>query len=293
MVYTKSGTSILEALPVNIEWKLRESLSRVDLEKSNVIVISRFSRMFEEFAIADLKERINARPTHFFSFHLSLNHAASLVFLGEGDRGDFRDLIKRLELIVLHDVEDVSSIRKFTSKVRSSLEKKALSKVVLTMRPATAHQVYKGMRAPLYGRVVKIEEPNYRELGITEENTLRCGFLDLYAAHVYDRLNVERAIKNPESASFNVLSLFWQFLINDSQKAGSVRVVSSCIAYHDEPMTISDINMKCGIKHGRQTVHAAVKTGLMKMTKGTPKRAYLYPPLLESWIKENVPFFPT
>jgi len=160
------------------------------------------------------------------------------------------------------------------------------------MRPAATYKVYQEARAPLYGRVVKIEEPNLSELGIESKGTLECGFLDLYAAYVHDNFDEEKATKNPESASFNVLSLFWQFLMNDSRKAGSVRVVASCMAHHDRPMTSFEINKKCGIRHGRQTVHAALKTGLMKMTEDKPRRAYIYPPLLKSWIKMNVPFYP-
>jgi hypothetical protein len=160
------------------------------------------------------------------------------------------------------------------------------------MRPAATYKVYQGARAPLYGRVAKIEEPNLSELGIESKESLECGFLDLYAAYAYDNFNKEKATKSPESASFNVLSLFWHFLTNDSRKAGSVRVVASCMAFYERPMTILEINKKCKIKHGRQTVHAALRTGLMKMTEDKPKRAYIYPPLLKSWIKMNVPFYP-
>lgn len=276
-----------------IESRLREWLGRINLEKSNIIVISRLSRKFEENVVTYIKERLRVKPTHFFSFHLSLDHAASLVLSKQKEFRNFKDLTSYRKLIIFHDVEDVSSIQKFIGAIRSSLEKEAKSTVVLTTRPATTYKVYQGTRAPLYGRVVKIEEPNLRELGIKSKNAAECGFLDLYEAYICDNFNKEKAIKSLNSASFNVLSLFWYFLINDSRKAGSVRVVASCIAYHDKPMTISDINKKCGIKHGRQAIHAALKTGLMKMTKDRPKRAYIYPPLLKSWIKTNVSFYPT
>lgn len=111
--------------------------------------------------------------------------------------------------------------------------------------------------------------------------------------HIDTIISINRELpKNNESASFNILNLLWYFLTNDSQKAGSVTVAASRIAYHDEPLTVSEINKKCGMKHGRQTIHAALRTGLMKMTTDTPKRAYIYPPLLKSWIKTNIPFYP-
>ena len=277
----------------SIELSMRKWLHGINLEKSNVIVVSRLSRRFEKNVISYIKESVQLEPMHFFSFHLSLDHAASLVLSRqEGKPRNFEDLMGYGRLIFLHDVEDMSSIRKFVSTVRSNLEKKTKSTIVLILRPATAYSVYRGTRAPLYGRVVKIEEPSLSELGIDGKNAEESGFLDLYEAYSYDNFNREKAIKSFNSASFNVLNLFWHFLINDSRKAGSVRVVASCVAYHKKPMTISEIDRKCGIKHGRQAVHAALKTQLMKITKGRPKRAYIYPPLLKSWIKINIPFYP-
>jgi len=64
---------------VSTELRLREWLDRISLKKSNIIVISRLSRKFEENVIAYMKEKIRVEPVHFFSFHLSLDYAASLV----------------------------------------------------------------------------------------------------------------------------------------------------------------------------------------------------------------------
>lgn len=284
----------LNTIPVDSRARthLQKWLHRIDLEKSNIIVIARLSRKFEENAISHIKEKILFKPTHFFAFHLSLDHMASLVLSEKEETRDFKDLASHQRLIFLHDIEEVSSIRKFIGRIRSSLERDANSTVVLTMRPAATYKVYQGTKAPLYGRVVKIEEPTLSELGIENKEAVECGFLDLHAAYRYDNFDKQRATKNNQSASFNALNLFWHFLTNDSQKAGSVRVAASCIAHHDEPLTVSEINKKCGIKHGRQTIHAALRTGLMKMTTDTPKKAYIYPPLLKSWIKTNIPFYP-
>jgi len=290
MVCTKLGMNRLEI--TSVEARLRKWLDKISLEKSNIVVISRLSKNFEKNVTAYIKEKFRVKPLHFFSFHLSLDHAASLALSEKKEYGNFKNLTSHRQLIFLHDVDDVSSIRQFIGEIRSTLEKEAKSTVILTMRPAATYKVYKGTQASLYGRVVKVEEPTLHELGIKNKDAEECGFLDLYKAYSYDDFNKEKAAKNPESASFNVLSLFWYFLTNDSRKAGSVRVVSSCIAYHDKPLTISEINKKCGIQHGRQAVHAALKTRLMGITKDKPKRAYIYPPLLKLWIKTNVPFYP-
>lgn len=289
MVCTKPGMEVLETRSLDL--RLRNWLKRINLRKSNIIVVSRLSREFEEATILYIEATIHANPMHFFSFHLSLDHAASMVLSRQDAPADFKDLIRYQKLIFLHDVEALSSIRKFIGRVRSDLEKED-TKVVLTMRPATTYEVYRKNKAPLWGRVVRIEEPNLSELEIKDRVAMECGLLDVYKAYAHDNFDRERATKSKESASFNVLNLFWYFLINDSRKAGSVRVVASCLAHHDQEMTIAAINKKCGIKHGRQAVHAALKTGLMKMTKDTPKKACIYPPLLKLWIKANIPFYP-
>jgi len=276
----------------SIETKLRDWLGKIKLERSNIIVVSRLSRRFEEEVIAYVEGKVQADSIHLSAYHLSLDHAASLA-LPDQEFGDFGNLAHRRQLIFLHDVDDVSSIRQFAGAIRSSLEKEAESTVVLIMRPAAAYKVYKGSRAPLFGRVVEVEEPSLRELGIGAKEADESGFLSLYEAYSHDGFDKKGAVESPKSASFNALNLFWHFLTNDSKKTGSVRVVSSCIAYYNTPMRISEINRKCGIEYARQTVHAALKTRLMKMTDDKPKRAYIYPPLLESWIRSNIHFFPS
>jgi hypothetical protein len=264
------------------------------LEKSNIIVISRLSTAFEESAAAYIKERISNESIHFYSFHLSLDHAvASVAMARSKGYADFAQLARHKKLLTLHDVDDVSEIRKLVGQIRSVLEKESESVVVLTMRPATTFKIYQGVRAPLYGRVVRIEEPTLQELEIELPGGTDCGYMDLFRAYQHDGLNESEATRNTQSASFNLLRLYWYFLKNDSQKAGSVRVVASCLATHRTPMTISEINARCRIEYGRQAVHAALKTGLMKMTRDKPKKAYIYPQLLNRWIEKNVPFDPT
>jgi len=291
MVCTKSGMISLETMSLKL--RFREWLDRINLEKSNIIVVSRLSREFEESVTAYVEEKMQVGSTHLFSFHLSLDHAASLVLSEQRAFRNFEDLASYRKLIFLHDIEHVLNMQEFIGRIRSNLEKEAKSTVVLIMRPAATYKVYRSARAPLYGRVIRIEEPSLTELGIRSKEAAECGFSGLYAAYVYDDCTEEKATKSPESASFNVLSLFWHILVNDSRKAGSVRVVASCVACHDRPMTILEIDKKCGIRHGRQAVHAALRTGLMKMTEDRPKRAYIYPPLLNSWIRMNVPFYPS
>lgn len=277
----------------SIEPRLKEWLATVELVESDIIVISRLSKNFEDAAIVHIEEKLALKPLHLFSYHLSLDHAASSVLSGERSFRDFEDLASHRRLIFLHDIEDVSNIRRFAGGIRGNLEKGARSTVVLIMRPAATYKVYKGSRAPLYGRVIQIEEPDLGELGIRTQEAAESGLLDLYKAYAHDAFNKERATEKPESASFNLLNLLWHILINDSRKAGSVRVVASCVAYHDKPLTNAEINQKCGIEHGRQAVHAAIKTGLMKMTEDTPRRSHIYPPLLKTWIRKNVPFYPS
>lgn len=277
---------------MSIESRLREWLAKISLERSNIIAISGLSRKFEDDAIAYVKGNIPLEPIHFFSYHLSLDRAASSVHTGPKAFKSFKDLVSSPRLIFLHGLEDVSQIRRFIGEIRSTLEVETKSTVVLIMRPATTYKVYQGTSTPFYGRVVKIEEPSFDELGIKNKDAVECGFFDLYKAYAHDGFDDEKATKSPESASFNVLKLFWHILINDSRKAGSVRLVSSCIASHDRPMTNSEINAKCGIEHGRQVIHAALKTGLMRMTGDRVKKSYIYPSLLSSWIKVNVPFYP-
>lgn len=274
--------------------ELNRWFRRIDLEKSNIIVISRLSTAFEERATEYIKKRIPNESIHLYSYHLSLDHAvASGAMPKFKSYTDFEQLAENRKLVTLHDVDDVSEIQKLVGQIRSVLEKESSSVVVLTMRPATTFKVYQGVRAPLYGRVVRIEEPTLQELEIEGPGATDCGYLDLLRAFQHDSLNESEVARNAQSASFNILRLYWYFLKNDSQKAGSVRVVASCLAAHQTPMTISEIDAKCRIRHGRQAVHAALKTGLMKMTEDKPKKAYIYPPLLNMWIKENVPFNPT
>ena len=277
-----------------LQFELDKWFHRINLEKSNIIVISRLSTAFEESATEHIKKRIPNKSIHLYSYHLSLAHAvASDAMPRSKSYTDFEQLTRNEKLVTLHDVDDVSEIRKLVGQIRSVLEKKSGSVIVLTMRPATTFKVYQGARAPLYGRVVRIEEPTFQDLEIADPGTTECGYLDLFRAYQHDGLNESEATRNAQTASFNILRLYWYFLKNDSQKAGSVRVVTSCLAAHPTPMTISEINAKCRISHGRQAVHAALKTGLMKMTKDKPKKAYIYPPLLNMWIEKNVPFSPT
>ena len=203
-------------------------LQDINLDKSNVIVISRVSKEFEKYVTAYIQQKIYIPTVHFFSFHLSLDHTLSLVLSKGVDDPNISNWTSDKKLAsFFHDIDDVSSIRKFVAEIRSVLEKEKNHVVVLIMRPAATYEVYQGTRTPLFGRVVKIEEPNMNDLRVEDGVALKCGFLDLFMAFTHDNIVEHDAITNPRSSSFNLLRLFWHFLTNDSKKTGSVRVFNN------------------------------------------------------------------
>jgi len=283
---------------------LKSWLQGFDLSDARIVAITGLSRYYHEATCRHLEDFYASKglmTVHLYCYYSTEGKLPQSIHLDGQKVSTLRDLLNCDKIAVFfHDIEDLGSVRGFTSLVRGILEKSSRSStVILTMRPATAFRVYVSGRSPLFGRVTRLEEPLVNELGIDNQSAKVGGYVDLYRALIFNDVNVkedlDRIVLTEVSITFNILERFWNYLLTDSRRSGLCKVVASCLAAHDSPLRLPAIAEKCGLKQNivRVLVYSANRTGLLKIGGSKTERvAEIYPPLLHEWIRKNVPFYP-
>ncbi len=287
-----------------IEHPLKGWLKGFDLDDARFMAVTGLSRFYQEVSCKYLEGFFAGKgmaTVHLFSYYSTEGKLPQPVHLNGQKISTLEELLNGDQIAVFfHDIEDLGSVRGFTSLVRAILERSSNpSTVIFTMRPATAYRVYGSGRSPLFGRVTMLEEPLVQELGIDDQYAGSGGYLDLYRALILDERKVTDGIGSlllsESSILFNVLDRFWKYLLTDSRRAGLCKVVASCLAAHNEPLRVPLIAEKCRVSQNtvRVLVYSANKTGLMRIGGSKAERVVeLYPPRLHRWIRNNVPFSP-
>jgi len=279
-------------------------LNGFDLNGSGLVAITGLSRYYHKALCRHLEGFYAGKgmmPVHLYSYYSTEGKLPQPIRLDGRKISTLEDLLNCDQIAVFfHDIENLGSVRRFTALIRGIVERSSHpSTVILTMRPATAFRVYVSGRSPLFGRVTRLEEPPVSELGIEDQSAKVGGYIDLYRALIFNGVSVKEGLdsllSNESSVMFNVVDRFWTYLLTDSRRAGLCRVVASCLAAHDSPLRIPVIAEKCGFKQStvRVLVYSANRTGLLKIGGNKAERVVeIYPPLLHTWIRLNVPFYP-
>lgn len=283
---------------------LKGWLQSFDLSYARMVAITGLSRYYHDAAcryLRDFYAEKGLTTVNIYCYYSTEGKLPQSINLDGQKISTLIDLLNCDKIAVFfHDIEDLGSVRRFTSIVRGNLEKSSHSPIVsFTMRPATAFIVYGSGRSPLFGRVKKLEEPSLKQLGIDDQFAKAGGYMDLYRALIFGDVNLKERFNHIDltkgSIIFHLLDRFWHYLLTDSRRAGLCKVIASCLAAHNSPLRLPEIAEKCGLKQNivRVLVYSANKTGLLKIKGSKLERLVeIYPPLLHEWIKKNVPFYP-